>query len=453
MKLTPHEQKVLDLVKQYPDIVSDPAQRKEVAEAHGLTEKTLRNRIADLKKYGLIENVTNRSSVPVRKEKRFIIEEGVRLVEEDRVKPLWRLLRTIFIHRWKLLGFNVLVGLAAVGILLILPEWYRGTAVAVIQQQESDRLGSVVSTAINVGLGIPQGNEAAKYIAYLKSRRVLDKVIEKFDLFNVYKQKYKDDVYNELLKNCTFTDNDDGTLSISCLYKEDPQKAAEMANYFYDCLYELAMEIEQISASNYRDFIERSYFIALDSLHSLEERFKSFQKQHGLYNVDEQVKVAINHLAELESEKVAMEIEYDFLSFQRDSDRPELVNLAKKLDIIKNKINQLRSDDEYVEIPLENIPENSMLYLRFYRDILIQEKITDFLALKLEEAKLDERKNSIDIYLLDKAVPGDKKAWPPRTVYLLITMFLSGIVSILYFRIKDLLKERSIELKNLLFSK
>ena len=54
MKLTPHEEKILLLVKSHPDIITDLKEREKLAKKHGLSEKTLRNRIGDLKKYGII---------------------------------------------------------------------------------------------------------------------------------------------------------------------------------------------------------------------------------------------------------------------------------------------------------------------------------------------------------------------------------------------------------------
>ena len=54
MKLTLHEQKILDLTKRYPSIIYDINKRHEIAKKYGFKEKTIRNRIADLKKYGLI---------------------------------------------------------------------------------------------------------------------------------------------------------------------------------------------------------------------------------------------------------------------------------------------------------------------------------------------------------------------------------------------------------------
>ena len=55
MKLTPHEEKILNIIKGNPGIIDNPDKRATVAKKHGLTEKTLRNRIAELKKRGLVK--------------------------------------------------------------------------------------------------------------------------------------------------------------------------------------------------------------------------------------------------------------------------------------------------------------------------------------------------------------------------------------------------------------
>ena len=47
MKLTPHEQKILKIISKHPEIVSNPKERAKIAKANNLTEKTLRNRIAE----------------------------------------------------------------------------------------------------------------------------------------------------------------------------------------------------------------------------------------------------------------------------------------------------------------------------------------------------------------------------------------------------------------------
>ena len=58
--LTEHEKKVFDLIKQNPDVVSSRPIREEVALNNGMSEKTLRNRIGDLKRYGLLSQPESR---------------------------------------------------------------------------------------------------------------------------------------------------------------------------------------------------------------------------------------------------------------------------------------------------------------------------------------------------------------------------------------------------------
>ena len=73
MKLTPHEQKILKIVQDNPSIITDPARRQTIAKKNGLTEKTLRNRIAELKKRDLIEKP---SSIIKRRKKPLITKKA-----------------------------------------------------------------------------------------------------------------------------------------------------------------------------------------------------------------------------------------------------------------------------------------------------------------------------------------------------------------------------------------
>ena len=66
MKLTSHEKTILELISKHPDIVDSPSARKLIAKQYGFTEKTLRNRIGDLKKYGIIKS-SDHSSKGVQK--------------------------------------------------------------------------------------------------------------------------------------------------------------------------------------------------------------------------------------------------------------------------------------------------------------------------------------------------------------------------------------------------
>ena len=66
MKLTPHEQRILKIIKANPKVVNQPSVREKIANKHGLTEKTLRNRIAELRKRGLLEKESKINPVEIK---------------------------------------------------------------------------------------------------------------------------------------------------------------------------------------------------------------------------------------------------------------------------------------------------------------------------------------------------------------------------------------------------
>ena len=58
LNLTEHERKVFELIQQHPEIITDRFAREEIATQNGMSEKTLRNRIGELKRFGLVEFCT-----------------------------------------------------------------------------------------------------------------------------------------------------------------------------------------------------------------------------------------------------------------------------------------------------------------------------------------------------------------------------------------------------------
>ena len=59
--LTEHEKKIFGLIKKNPGVISSRQTREEVARNNGMSEKTLRNRIGDLRRYGLLSQLESQS--------------------------------------------------------------------------------------------------------------------------------------------------------------------------------------------------------------------------------------------------------------------------------------------------------------------------------------------------------------------------------------------------------
>lgn len=171
--LTPHEERVLTIARKYPKIIRDRAEREKVAQAHGMTEKTLRNRLADLKRYGVIGvNGVRKDGSPG--------EEKL----ATNIEALWR--------RKKLVIFNTLFfAVVSVAVAFLLPKWYRSQAVIISAGAgQTPNFLSALSGLPMANFGLSTLNEDINnYIAILESRTVNEHMVQRFDLVDRYDVK------------------------------------------------------------------------------------------------------------------------------------------------------------------------------------------------------------------------------------------------------------------------
>ena len=146
INLSPHEKKILSLVDKYPSIIDDPLERKRVAELNGMSEKTLRNRLADLKRYGIIGN---KNRIP-----------NYNVSHDDGTLGS-------FILFWKsrifILKNVIIVTLSAIIISLLLPKWYASKAVVLSSGAGQFNFLSSISPIPVADFGLSTINEAVSY--------------------------------------------------------------------------------------------------------------------------------------------------------------------------------------------------------------------------------------------------------------------------------------------------
>jgi len=121
--------------------------------------------------------------------------------------------------------------------------------------------------------------ESDRYLAILKSGTVFKAVIQKFDLVNVYGiTSYPGEkTVKELLDNVEFKAEDEGNITIT-VYDREPQRAANMANYFVEMLNNTNTELQVQNARGNRQFIEERYKKNLTDLATAEDSLNYFKK-------------------------------------------------------------------------------------------------------------------------------------------------------------------------------
>lgn len=188
---------------------------------------------------------------------------------EDEINLL-DLLIVLAKHKKMIMGVTFVAALLAVGISLLMPNIYTGTAKIMLPQQSqssaSAMLGQLGGLAGLAGGAMGIKNPSDMYIAMLKSRTLMEKIIKRFDLQQLYEKKTFTDTLTALENNSSFIAGaKDGVITIE-VSDLDPKRAADMANAFIEELAKLMQNFALTDASQKRAFFEQQMKQAKDKL-------------------------------------------------------------------------------------------------------------------------------------------------------------------------------------------
>ncbi len=350
------------------------------------------------------------------------------------------------IIKWKRF-FVWFIGVITVGttvIALLSPRWYKATA-SVFPAQQADLFGGLegVSSLVKTFGGggrlssLTGPTETDRYLAILKSENALLRVIEKFDLTKVYEiTSYpREKTMGALLSNTQFDVTDQGVLQVS-VYDREPQRAADMANYFVEVLNDINTQLNAQNAKGNREFIEQRYSKNLADIRAAEDSLKMFQLRHGVIAMPEQTEASIKAGAELYGQLAVKEIELSTLKRTLAPSHPKITAAEIEIDEIHKKLRDMNTgaglspDEMKIIVPFRQAPALGAEYIRLFRDAEIQYKILQFITPLYEQAKVEEQRSTPSVVVLDHASVPERKAKPKASLYLLLAFAVSSLVSL-----------------------
>jgi tyrosine-protein kinase Etk/Wzc len=340
--------------------------------------------------------------------------------------------------------FIIICTIGTMIVTLLLPKWYKSTA-SVFPAEKADLLGGLEGIASlaksfspSKALSSISGNsEADRYLAILKSSTVLNAVIQKFDLVQVYDiTEYPiENSVKELLTNVDFKIEDEGNITIT-VYDKDPQRAADMTNYFVEMLNKTNTGLQGQNAHGNRQFIEERYKKNLSDLAKAEDSLKLFQKKYGVIALPEQTEASIKAAAEITGQLALKEVQANVLRRTQSADNPSVIATQIEVDELHNKLTQMNrgtnipQNEMKVFVPFNKIPDLGGEYIRRFRDVEIQYKILQFITPLYEQAKVEEQRQTPSVIILDRAIPAERKAKPKISLYALIAFVISSLLSL-----------------------
>lgn len=342
-------------------------------------------------------------------------------------------------YKWKkflLINIFVIVVISVVYSLLITPT-YRATAMVMLPPENNGGLSGLLGGDMaQLGakfLGI-SGSDEDIILGILYSRTSLEKAVNKFNLMQYY--GVSDGNMTKTLKSfrndISFDPNEFGLFEFSII-NEDPQKAADIANYFVMLGDSLNTALNTENARNNRLFLEQRYQKNLDDLKAAEDSLNLFQKKYGLVAVPE---VMVSAAANLEAELIQKEILLNSMKNSLSADSYIITQLNSQIRAIRNKIAQMNNQNpgNKNDVPgnMENAPDLMLEYMRLFREVEIQNKVLEFMYPMYEQAKVEENKAIPTFLIVDEATPPELKYAPKRAFIVLAFTFFMAIISLIF---------------------
>ena len=391
MKLTPHEQKILNIVQANPNIITDPVEREKIAKKNGLTEKTLRNRIAELKKRDLIKKPAANNI----KDKKPLITEN----DEINIKAIWEILL-----KNKLLMTKVALFCTTIGITYsLLATIYFESKISLYPAGELSQTGGVLGDfqglAKSFGIGGLASAPTYNIPDVIKSRRLKKDIVlrrwktnnfpegsnliqywelDKPPFFSPMKlirqflpsggfssSKLDKETYEAILRLdelISVKEEISGMISVTVLM-EDPKLASDIANYIAEYVKRFISIEQKREASRNKVFVEKQMEEAKKQMGTSEDSLTDFRKDHPLR-----------------------------------LDTPSIEMMRERLQ--------------------STVEENRAVYIT--------------LRQQFEIAKIDEAKERLLINILDTAEPAVKKAKPKRTLIVILSFIFGLFLAVPY---------------------
>jgi len=297
---------------------------------------------------------------------------------------------------------------------LLLPSWYRASASLLPPNEEDSGVG--ISSLLK-GIGVPgvkvpkQSEPADVFVAILKSSRVNEEIVRRFDLRARYHRKLTVDALRELSRHTRFDVDDAGIIEIQ-VEDRDPHRAADMANAYVVVLDRFNRDVRMTKGRRTREFVGQRLADTETQLHQAEEAYAAYQATHKAPPLSTDAMNAQSSVASLYAQREALQVRLGVIQGYTQGESDEA--------------RQIRAELAQLDRRLQEFPETGIASLRLLRELKTLEQLRALLTAQYEQARIDEVRDVSTLEPLDVATPPEKRARPQRAL-LVLTGLLLGL--------------------------
>lgn len=314
----------------------------------------------------------------------------------------------ILLYKWRkpILIVSVAAAIISAGVSLVMKERYRSTAVFYAEQQHSFGAQLLEDVQKEDLLTFGEEEDAERLLQVINSDQVRNRIIDKYNLWDVYKigrdergantliaREYQDNVSSKLTKF--------GSVEVSVL-DEKPERASDMAN-------DIAMFTDSVSNKMRSNRAMQAFNYAEGSLNNLQSEVKIMEdsmtvlQEMGVYSYSDQIAA----LTEMYGTAIAAGHP------DRAQQIKDQMDFLSKYGTAYNKLEVSLSES--------------------YEKLAVLRKRYDLM-------KIDVESNIPVMRIVDNASPADKKAFPIRWLIVAMSTASAFVFSVIFLLVWDNIK-------------
>lgn len=209
-----------------------------------------------------------------------------------------RKLFSVMIEKKKIvIAIIVFCTIIATIVAFVLPKSYQSTTLVRVKSGGSSAMAGYAAMAAGFGIdigGAGTSGSPESYMELMKSREVLNPIMEKVDLTDEEREKIKiEDFVKDYLEITNVKKTDLITISA---YGKTPEEAQMISQGVADNFLALMTKLNKEDNSSVLKFLDERIKIAKEEMETAENKLQAYQQEHKIYAPDAQTKSILENL-------------------------------------------------------------------------------------------------------------------------------------------------------------
>lgn len=191
----------------------------------------------------------------------------------------------------------VICTVVAIIVAFVLPKSYQSNTLVRIKSSSNSAMSGMAAMAAGFGIDVGGSSSASpeNYIELMKSREVIQPIIDGLDMDEEKKEKMTTESF--IKSNLEITNTKKTDLINITAYGKTPEEAQMISQSVADNFLTLMTKLNKEGNSSSLNFLNDRMAIAKEEMETAENKLQAYQQEKGIYSPDDQAKALIERLS------------------------------------------------------------------------------------------------------------------------------------------------------------